>query len=241
MRESELCEKFIAAAVKDGWTVYPECKEWDLVLVKAGTQIAVEAKSRANVQSIVQTVKRNRHLRLSGRGYLAKSGPDFKAVLVPKASPEYRRLCAFLKIKVFCLRYCEKWKRDWFEHDRKIIEVPEERFRLDYEKPLWTPPVVPENVQAGVSSPSPLTPWRVKALRMCARLRAGESVTSKTFKEMGISITRWKQGRNPWIVDSGERDGRHYLYTINDPVPADFPDVGWEEERDAIIAADEEE
>jgi len=261
MNEAELCALFAEAARQDGWTVYPEVNDWDLVLVwnnpdgrpkaalqrygrsdlgfavRQGDIIAIEAKSRATTAALMQAHKRQMPPATTAR---TRKGPDFKAVLVPKAPKGFKYVAGEMELGVFTSHNYEeqkpggrRWK--WTDPWRVPIE-PAFQLRLTerWAGKMWLPPVVPEN-DAGVPSPTSLTPWRVKALKICALLRTRGGVTSADFNEIGISITRWRNnGRYSWLVDSGERDGNRYIYVLPDELPDDFPDIGWEAERDLI-------
>lgn len=236
MNESELCALFKKAAQLDGWAVYPEVSEWDLVLIwtgeapipmnatviNPGDQVAVEAKMRANVQALRQAVTRS----TSRRG----GSPDFRAVLAPKVGSDFQDVAAMLGIGTFDLKYCQPWNHGRFrsERERKTISAPRKRFERSGGR-LWLPPVIPTG-EGGMSSPSPLTKWRVQALKMMTHLRSVEFVTSTDFKQLGINMQIWREQR--WIVQDG-RKGRYSRYRLNPDHP-NLPDKGWEAERDMI-------
>ena len=139
-------------------------------------------------------------------------------------------MAGLLGVGVFTLRHCAPWKysRGYAgDRDRKIIAAPRDRREIGTR--LWLPPIVP-TTPAGEPSPMALTPWRVKALRMMARIRAREFVTSNDFRELQISPTIWRQ--QSWIIPAG-RVGRLTRYVLG---PGQLPDHGWETERDAIAA-----
>ena len=46
-----------------------------------------------------------------------------------------------------------------------------------------------------------MTPWKVKALRLCIVLRDRGYITSKDFKDLGLSPTVW---RSRWLVPDGK-------------------------------------
>ena len=228
MTEAELCALFRTAATGDGWTVYPEVDGWDLLLVwerkarpptgvRRGDQVAVEAKSRASVTAMAQCLDR-----CEG----AVKGPDFRAVLAPRASEDFRRVAGALGIGIYTLEHCRPGERTPRSR-RKRVRAPERRMTFD--EPLWTPPVVSEG-PGGAPSPRALTPWRVKALRICALLRTRGWVTSKDFEAAGVSMTNW---RKRWIRRDGSV-GRLARYVLAEA--HDFPDIGFEAERDALAA-----
>ncbi len=77
--EADLCDAFISWALKQGWTSYAETGGFDILLVKDGTQVAVEAKLKFNTTVLGQILP-------SRYGHDLEHGPDFRAVLVPLAA-----------------------------------------------------------------------------------------------------------------------------------------------------------
>jgi len=235
VKESDLCAAFRLAAEADGWEVYPEIAGWDMVLVWSGDapipegapevhqgdQVAVEAKTRANVVALNQAATRSRYER--------RGRPDFRAVLAPKIGADFVTVAGLLGIGCFSLRHCEPWTyRGAYERPRKIVAAP--RWRHDPGSRLWLPPVVPTG-EGGQPSPRALTPWRVKALAMMARIRDRGHVTTEDFTEMKISSAIWTQQR--WIIPAG-RSGRRTRYVLNPAPEIRLPDQGWEDERDRM-------
>lgn len=267
--EAEICALFAEQAKKQGFEVHGEVNGWDLLLIwkgeptdeftenpkstrgynrrrgprwklETGDQIAVEAKARQCPEAFGQAI--GRQDRMYG------AGPDFIALLAPSWASGYRaiaRRCGFLLFDsshyegVELMRY-NKRTRELYTSFESIR--PKETSRLTFKQKLWVPPVVAESVVAGASSPSGLTPWRVKALKICSKLRDTGEITSRDFKDIGLSMSRWKTGhhKSRWLIDTGRKKGRLKIYTINDPVPPDFPDIGWEAERDEIARIDAE-
>jgi hypothetical protein len=238
VKESELCAIFRDAAEADGWIVHPEVAGWDLVLVwsgdapvpegatpvRKGDQVAVEAKLRANVQALNQAATRSTR----SRG----TRPDFRAVLAPKVGADFQNVAGLLGVGVFSLRHCGPWSyRRSYERERKIVAAP--RWRRNGGSRLWVPPIVSDH-PAGEASPRTLTPWRVKALRLIAKIRERGHATTADFKAARISPTIWRQQK--WLVPAG-RVGRLTRYVLNEDHPG-LPDRGWEIQRDAIVAQD---
>lgn len=224
-KESILCDAFAEAARGDGWIPYPEVGTWDLVLVheEEAIQIGVQAKLRANVEVLRQAL----------RGRQWRQGPRFRAVLVPKCSEAFRYVAALLGVGVYTERHIRDIPR------RSHGDYTGRRYRIEalsrpweHRDPLWLPPVVPD-MSGGVPAPSGLTRWRVQAIRLCLRLEARGYVTSKDFNELGISAATW---RDRWIVSTGERDGRRFLYRAKPG--AELPIEGWREQAAEIGAGD---
>lgn len=230
--ESEICTLFAEKAHRGGWKVYPEVSSWDLLLVweghdkksflyrdlREGDQLGIEAKTRANFKGLAQCIKRHPDR--------CRTGPDFIGILAPKITEDFSFVAANLGFSTFSNEHYEG-------SARKHIFVTDSK-RLNPSQKLWVPPVVPDIVP-GQPSPSPLTKWRVKALKMCAILRKRGYLTTKDFDRIGISKETW---RDRWIERDG-RDGRYVKYVgmfgVND-----FPDKGWEKERDEIVEASPE-
>ncbi len=261
--EAEICALFTEQAREQGFEVHGEVNGWDLLLVwkgdsidehtdiprrgfstkrepswtlKPGDQIAIEAKAKATPEAFGQAIRRQS--RMFG------AGPDFIGLLAPSWSSGYQLIAMRLGFLLFDSDHYEgKRKKRRVGREREAYTSfasirPKESMRLEFKRKLWTPPVVAESVVAGAPSPSGLTQWRVAALKICAKLRETGEITSRDFKELKLSMSRWKSGnhKSRWLVDTGRKRGRLTIYTINDPVPPDFPDIGWETERDAIAA-----
>lgn len=217
--EAALCAEFVDK-LEPGWTVYPETCDWDLLLVltepqpltdsqhrvydrtaikrlEAGTQVGIEAKLRANCTVLRQA--------LPGTSWCDTentAGPDFRAVLVPKAGGDFRCVAEHLGIVVLTT---EKpggyrspvagrleqllWHSTAWHHAR--------RYKL--------PEVVPD-VPAGVPSPVKLTRWKLGAIKLSMRLRHKGYLVRADFKEFGIDPGRWY---NSWLQPDGKvRGGR---------------------------------
>lgn len=103
-----------------------------------------------------------------------------------------------------------------------------------------SPPRVPKvvvDVPAGVPSPQTSSPWKVAAVEVMLKLRAGETMTSAEIGAMGINSRRLID--TGCIVDSGQRRGRAYLWTAGEGharygregLP---PDLRWPEIAEAL-------
>lgn len=250
MKEAELCALFRIAAEEDGWIVYPEVAGWDMVLVwsgeapipigataiPAGTQVGVEAKMRANVEVLAQVMDR---LRFTAR-------PDAAAILVPKAGSAFVNVAGSIGAGVYTLHHCGPYtlpRSGGWERDRKIVAapVPSRRYvpqAASKRSPLWLPPVVSQGA-AGVPSPSPLTKWRVAALRVCNLLRSRGWVTAADFRAEGVNPQIWKERR--WIRPAGKIVPEGATRAVTRYVVGDgsqLPDAGFEAEARALAELD---
>ncbi len=224
MSERELCDRFRAVAARGGLVVYPECSGWDMVAVRldeADSQLGIEAKLKPNLEVLAQAC-RNRNTR--------GPNPRYRAVLVPLTPPEpFRVLARELGIAVISM---EALGAD-FMRSRGDVEVENLRAICAQMKPhattrpLWVPPYVPD-LPAGVPSPRTVGPWRVNAARLCARLRAGETLTRADFTAHGINIARWleKSRYGAWLERVPGTKPARYMSRNPDRLPdMDFPDV----------------
>ena len=222
--EAELCSRFIEAMSPE-WTAYPESCGFDIVLRRDGSPsrgwrfahhgdlLGVEAKLRPSFEVVEQV------LRKRGAATGPSGSPHFLAVLVPKASKAFIRICTELRINVVQLSLIDgHWRR----------ELPLS-FRTRPTRLIQPPPVVPSG-PAGVPSPRPLTPWRVAALRIVQRGLVRGELTNDDFKEFGVKKGRWVQAG--WIVKTGQR-GRKHVYELNPGAPG-FPTNGFEEDFEAL-------
>lgn len=179
--EAELCLAFAAVATAAGWTVYNETAGWDQLLVhSSGEQIGVQAKLRPNLKVLYQA------LRLRG------TGPDWRCVLVGQNDAAFLNLCHELKLlcafpsyrgdQSICfpdLQHCSD--RRWIVAGRHTL-------------PTYMP-----DVPAGVPCPVRLTPWKIKAIRLCAVLRSRGHLTPADFKAHKVWRQRWFIGKTRWL------------------------------------------
>ena len=252
-KETDLCAEFAEWARRSHLLVYPEVAGWDLVLTvsqtflmglphdpahpgwghwsraRVGDQVGVQAKRVGNVEVLAQVLE----------GVSARRAPQFAAVLVDRASNEFLEVAAGLAVPVWA-KATESTRRAkwvdcgdgfWFRH-RGI-------WRTDAE-PLELPPVVPD-LPAGVQAPRSLTPWRVKALRLCRIIRRVGYLTPEDFKAAGVDRRNWvRQWVRPGTTcgecrNRGKNErGSTCSACSGTPVRyyparnAVLPDVGWE-------------
>lgn len=187
--EAELCDTFADKATEAGWTVYPECDDWDLLLVRGDVQVGVQAKLRANIYVLYQAVAHYNPARPA-------KGPLFHAVLIGgKISLEFADIARRLNLLILS------------PYQAPPILNPHV-YGWAHNKPAWIPPYVPD-LPAGVPSPICLTPWKVAALELCKILREKGYVTSKDMKTLKLASSTWV-GR--WLKNSGEKEGRLVKY-----------------------------
>lgn len=177
LSEAELCAEFISFARERGWTAYAETGGWDIVLVRDGIQIGVQAKKHFNATLLRQTIPR-RHT------YRSDAGPNYRAVLLPRIDSDIRAVCDFCGIVVFDLR--PGLPISFWPPHFEIDEWPE----WHHAKPIELPEYIPD-VPAGASSPVRLTRWKIGALRITALLEIKGYVTRTDFATMHVDPRRW--------------------------------------------------
>lgn len=196
--ESELCDTLTKYARANGWKVYPETSGWDLLLAK-DIQMGIQAKLKDNIDVIAQALE---------------AGPHVRAVLVPRASREFRKVanaCGIFVIEGLIRKRDTAGRRYWTKEINTELDSYRQKHLNSPKKLCWLPDVE-INVPAGVKSPKSITEWKVKAVKLCFKLNEKGYLTSKDFQEAKLSITIWKI---KWLVDSGKKDGKLTRYVKN--------------------------
>lgn len=199
MTEEQLCAEFMAWARSEGHRCYPEWGGWDILVVMSnGTQVGVEAKTRANVEVLEQAMSPAE----------CRPGPTYHAVLVPTAGVAFKAIAGRLNVWVM------EWapKPAWRARYAKAALLPtlvRGTWAWSHPEPQGVPPVEELGRPAGVPSPSSLTPWKLKAIKLLIILERRGYVTSADFKALDLSITTWV-GR--WIRWDGSKIGRRHRY-----------------------------
>jgi len=214
--ESELCNILIKYAKENGWKVYPETSGWDILLVK-DIQIGIQAKLKDNIEVLSQAIPYSYEV----------CGPNIRAVLVPRASKDFKTVANALGLFVIegLVRVRDSLGRKYWSKEIKTGLDKYTKKHLNYPKNLCWVPDVEINVPAGVKSPRQITEWKVKAVKLCFRLAEQGYVTSKDFKNAKLSITIWKI---KWLIDSGKKEGKlvKYIRKPNAQLPDDlYPEV----------------
>ncbi|OOY20866.1 hypothetical protein BMI86_10185 [Thioclava sp. DLFJ5-1] len=216
--EADLCRDFLTTVPAD-WTAYPEACNFDIVLAhKHGARIGIEAKLRLNAKVINQALE----------GIDWKSGPDFRAVLVPFASDDMVQLCQSLHLTVIRLYRSEggthnpannwapgkQFARGRLYSTPGLPEFPEafDLSRVWLYRDRWhdfspvealeLPDFVPD-VQAGSSAPRKLSRWKIQALRLVCLMEARGQLRRSDFLAAGVSMSMWSQSH--WIESTSTR------------------------------------
>jgi hypothetical protein len=156
---------------------YTDLKDW-----QPNDQIGIQAKLNANLSVICQCLY---------------SGPKWRAILVPWATSEFLTVCKYLGIGVFEREQKKRvYKGFSFTKQKELVPFPDGiRLTQSYFKPfgdkkLSLPPIVPD-LPAGLPSPSPLSTWRVGALKLCTLLEKQGYLTKIDFEKCQINFARW--------------------------------------------------
>jgi hypothetical protein len=238
--ENEMMEAFGAHARAEGWLVFPETSGFDMLLVatdrvhalgvQPGDQVGVEGKRACNMRVLVQAMPKN-----------TGAGPHYHLVVVPRLDPDFAELARTVGIMAVAAanrdwgRSRGLWVKSDFRFDLKIFPT---FYRQYYEEPCWHPEVEIW-VPSGVASPKTISPWKVKAVRLCMVARRQGFLTSDDFRQHSISMGVWRTRR--WLIPTGEKKGRLTKYVLNElKYPYDPPPhLKYPEILEALSAAED--
>lgn len=197
--EAELCAAFIKWAEPKGWIAYPETCEWDILLVSQhdGTQCGIQAKLRPSLHLFDQALPD----RATGWSRGESVGPHYRGILVPHLDRAVAKLCRATGLVYFSVFTGIPYDPVCFHG-----HSPE----LDWGHDIHPLPEYVPDVAAGAKSPIRLTPWKIKALEICAVLELKGSITSKQIGQLGISSTRWTNPAMGWL--ERHPDGKRGVY-----------------------------
>lgn len=198
--EEQMCELLRLIATDEGFTVYPETGDWDMILVRPadGFQVGVQAKQQPNVDVLAQTLVGDR-----------AKGPDVHAVLVPSCSRAFSDVAGALKVLVIEASVLDP-ERQWrWARPVKLSDMLEKApRRVHLPGRCWLPPFVPK-LPAGVPGPRQVTPWKIFAAELCAKIRKGEEVSNGSARALRLDVMRLElvPGSKPRLyrVPSGTR------------------------------------
>ncbi|MRG98848.1 hypothetical protein GIY21_00915 [Xanthomonas sontii] len=207
--EAVLCAAFIAEVNKiPGCTCYPETGGYDIVVALPDSrQIGVEAKLQLNAKVAEQILPSHGH-ELHGA-----AGPDHRLVIVrsiTEANEGIARMLQMLGVEVWapsvyqrlgdpaelCFRAAHR-----LSLDADVAEPPRHNMDYHYYSALYDfnppqriqlPDVAP-TTQAGIPAPVRMTPWKMAAVRVLARLRAQGHIMAKEIAAEGCSPSIWTQ------------------------------------------------
>lgn len=177
--ETALCEVLRAHVLEDGWSPYPETSGWDLLVVREadGLQVGVHAKLRPNVDVLAQALVADR-----------EKGPDVHAVLVPSCSATFRQVAKELRLLVLEAAFIDPAYRPEWKAPNTFTETVDRAPRhLHLPGRCWVPPFMPD-LPAGVPGPRQVTPWKVATAQLCARIRAGETISNRQVRMLRLDF-----------------------------------------------------
>ncbi len=229
--ENEMLVAFADTAKAGGWPVFPETSGYDMLLVatsevqavgiKAGDQVGVEGKTTGNLKLLTQIRPHPR----------ATEGPHYHMAVIPRALPDFDEIARAMGIMVTeaCVSRWSGGKKVWDRSDfRYALSFFPTYYRQYYSKSLWHPEVEVW-VPPGVNSPKSVSPWKVKAVKLCLLAKKQGYITSADFRMLGVSMTLW---RNRWIMSTDRKVGRLTCYVLwekdypHDPPPhMKYPEI----------------
>ncbi len=211
--ENALCMAMVEYALAEGWRVFPETSQCDLLLVatdkvraggvKPGDQVGIQAKLRDNLEVLHQAMPRAH----------ASVGPDYHAVLVVKARHHFVEVANSLSIVVLQGTRVRgnKLVAD-VRGSLSGLPLQKKQYYSDRlwhpEREIWTPP--------GVKSPGSISPWKESAVRLCLESLKRGYLTSQHFRQSKIKMDMRRWVENKWVIDTGEKQGRLHKYVINE-------------------------
>jgi hypothetical protein len=195
--EAALCDAFAAWARLRGYTVYPETAGWDMVLVDAeGRQTGIQAKMDLNLKVLAQA--------LNDGWWSEYPGPDHRAILVPFEREGVEAILVRVGLGLFVPRSAAytmdahkhglKWS---FDQDYGSMAM----FDWNPSKRCELPDYVPD-VPAGVPAPRTLSPWKVGALRVLAKLEVRGYLTRDDVRGCKNDPRRWCAS-DGWLLPLG--------------------------------------
>ncbi len=248
--EEAMCDRLKTCLEREGWAVYPETHGFDIFAVyggddagddysglRHGDTMRVEAKMRPTFKLLEQV--------LGSYGYVVDEtgkkryrfrGVHWRAVLIPQLVPGFEAVVRALDIMpMTCARYCYE-ALAWVQKD----PTPATRdfpawARHEPKEPLLAPKLKVD-MPAGVPCPRTVTPWKVAAVKMMLRLRAGEQVTSTDFAAVKLNHSELRCAtfrQHGWLDDTGKRDGRFHIWKLGENPTTTPPDLKYPE----IVAA----
>lgn len=163
--EAVLCADLITHARAAGFLAYPETGGWDVLLVRHGTQIGVQAKLQFTTHLVAQALADQK-----------ASGPHYRALACPVSPTVYgdaEIISYTCRLLLFDMSGApETWLRTprWCRQRYRFRRVPWRHYRWHPPATLWLPPAEPD-VPAGVPSPSVVGPWQLALCALEARCR----------------------------------------------------------------------
>lgn len=226
-KESELCDALIKVAKEQGYHIYPETSNWDIIIVK-DIQIGIQAKLKDNMDVLAQAIEGVQPVGVNIKW--SYPAPHIRAVLVPHASKEFKKIASVLGVFVIEGAVFNRYGkiREWIKEISKLDGY--NKNCLTFPKKLCWIPEVEIDVPAGVSSPKTITKWKLAAVKLCLLLNEKGFLTSVDFKSINMSMTLWKQKK--WLIPA-DKIGKLIKYVRNKKI--ELPDQLYPEIVEALI------
>lgn len=159
--EAEMCAAFMARADNYMWKFYPETGGWDFLAVREtdGIQVGFEAKLRPNVTLIRQMVQRMGRVQT----------PDYAACLIGARNDDLWTIGGALGFGVYFATDADHERGDHIEFHLSMAR------RLS--GPMIEIPKYTSDAIAGSPSPTPLSGWKIMALRAMVAYELNGHVT----------------------------------------------------------------
>lgn len=238
--EATLCSLFIEQMNQEpGWACYPETGGFDILVAhESGRQIGVQAKLQLNAKVADQILPKHYDYTYE------HPSPDHRLVIVrniTESSEGIARLLDEVGIAVWAPNIEQHyisatrehgWRANFYIHskmcdDARCAKPPQHiphwkaaLFDWNPAKRIELPPIVPK-VAAGVPSPTSITPWKLAAVRVLARLRLQGFITTKQIASEGCSPSMWTQR---WLQRS-EMRGQWLETDRLPPIDKQHPDL----------------
>lgn len=171
--EEQLCEDVASHARAAGFLVYPETGKFDLVLVRRGIQIGVQAKLRFTHHLVAQALEGVQWLE---RSRYIQRGPHYRLIACQPAksirgdAQVITRACHLLFLDMNNHPAHWLYRHSHGRHRRYALTrygtpMDWRYYRWQPQKLVWLPPAIP-NLPAGVPCPSTVGPWQIAAVRL---------------------------------------------------------------------------
>ena len=154
--EKDMCDELTTRAKLNKWVVYPEQGSWDLLLVRNGIQVGIQAKLRPTIKLLSQALISEEF-----------SGPHYRAIAVGnshrKEKDHFAKISIPLKLIYIDMGVHPDYWLHMLRHNGQRITW--KYYRHFPNKTLWIPPFVPE-LEAGIPSPQNVSPWKIAAIKL---------------------------------------------------------------------------
>lgn len=178
--EADVCDALVQDA--PGWTAYPEQGGWDLLLVRQGVQVGVQAKLVGNIHMLLQALPGNPRkedvegpcyravavgrwpgrtagARIGRRNELAALAMRLRLLVLEGPTEELGKTGTWLKRSWPCVNL----ERRYTGYGPPAIDWRWYRWRP--KRPVWTPPFVPD-LPAGVPAPSSVSAFQIASVKL---------------------------------------------------------------------------